>query len=349
MRIAVCHPQTPFVRGGAEKHSESLVAALREAGHDAEIVSAPFKWYPAAELVHQIGMWRSLDLSETNGMPIEMVIALKFPAYLAKHPNKVVWLIHQHRTAYELWDHPVYADLAREESGPYVRDLIHRADRAALGEARRIFTNSSNVKRRLESSLGLGGEILYHRSPLCSQLLREDEGVTGDYVLYPSRVDRLKRHELLVEAMKHVRSDVRAVLVGRGPSEDDVREHVLREGLQDRVELRGGIGDRELIDLYRGALAVYNGPYDEDFGYVTLEGFAASRPVVTLTDSGGPLEFVTAGESGLVVEPDGPAIAAAFDQLRADPALAEKMGRAGRQTLEELVPDWPAIVERLLG
>ena len=102
MRIAVCHPQTPFVRGGAENHSESLVAALREAGHDAEIVSAPFKWYPAAELVHQIGMWRSLDLSETNGMPIDMVIALKFPAYLVKHTNKVVWLIHQHRTAYEL-------------------------------------------------------------------------------------------------------------------------------------------------------------------------------------------------------------------------------------------------------
>src|SRR5213596_363432 len=112
MRIAVCHPQTPFVRGGAEIHAEALVRALRDAGHD-------------VELVHQIGIWRSLDVTESNGIPIDMVIALKFPAYLVKHPNKVVWLIHQHRTAYELWDHPVYADLAHDPHGPQVREIIH--------------------------------------------------------------------------------------------------------------------------------------------------------------------------------------------------------------------------------
>src|SRR5437660_7682657 len=138
MRIALVHPQTPFVRGGAEVHSESVVRALREAGHDAEIVSAPFKLYPAPELVHQVGMWRSLDLTESNGMTIDMVIALKFPAYLVRHPNKVVWLIHQHRTAYELWDHSVFADLSREPDGAHVRAMIHRADRVALAETRRL-------------------------------------------------------------------------------------------------------------------------------------------------------------------------------------------------------------------
>src|SRR6266542_3015869 len=142
MRIAVVHPQTPFVWGGAEVHSASIVRALRDAGHDVEIVSVFFKWYPAAELVHQVGMWRSVDLTESNGMTIDMVIALKFPAYLVKHPNKVVWLIHQHRTAYELWDHPVYADLSREPDGAHVREIIHRADRLGLAEAKHIFTNS---------------------------------------------------------------------------------------------------------------------------------------------------------------------------------------------------------------
>ena len=77
-----------------------MVRALREAGHDAEEVAVAGKWYPATEVVHQMAVWRALDLSESNGLPIDMVIALKFPAYLVPHERKVVWLIHQHRSAY---------------------------------------------------------------------------------------------------------------------------------------------------------------------------------------------------------------------------------------------------------
>ena len=149
MRIAVVHPQTPFVRGGAETHTESVVAALREAGHEAEEVVVAGKWYPATEIVHQMAVWRALDLSESNGLPIDMVIALKFPAYLVPHERKVVWLIHQHRTAYELWDHPEFADLGKQIEGPQVRDMVQQSDRIALGEAKRIFTNSKNVQDRL--------------------------------------------------------------------------------------------------------------------------------------------------------------------------------------------------------
>jgi glycosyltransferase involved in cell wall biosynthesis len=349
VRIAVCHPQTPFVRGGAEIHAEALVRALRDAGHEVELVQVPFRWYPADELVHQIGIWRSLDVTESNGIPVDMVIALKFPAYLVKHPNKVVWLIHQHRTAYELWDHPAFADLAADRHGRAVRDLIHGADRVALGEAKRIFTNSANVKQRLERSLGIEGEPLYHRSPMTSRLLEAEPGAIGDYVLYPSRFDRIKRQELLLSAMRATRSNVRLVLVGAGPQEQELRDLVRRAGLEKRVEFRIGIGDEELAELYRGALAVYYGPFDEDFGYVTLEGFAAARPVVTLTDSGGPLEFVRDGENGMVVEPDANAIAEALDGLTAETALAERMGKSGRETLLATVPDWPGVVAKLLG
>jgi glycosyltransferase involved in cell wall biosynthesis len=349
VRIAVAHPQTPFVRGGAEIHAEALVRALREAGHETELVHVPFRWYPGDELVHQMGIWRSLDLSESNSIPIDMVIALKFPAYLVKHPNKVVWLIHQHRTAYELWDHPSFADLAADRHGRVVRDLIHGADRVALGEAKRIFTNSRNVAQRLERSLGIEGVPLYHRSPMTTRLLAEEPGPTGDYVLYPSRFDRIKRQELLLAAMREVSSDVRAVLVGAGPQEEELRELVRRGGLEKKVELRGGVSDDELVELYRGALGVYYGPFDEDFGYVTLEGFAAARPVVTLADSGGPLEFVRDGENGLIADADAASIAAALDRLAQDRAAAERMGKAGRDTVLEMVPDWPGVVSRLVG
>jgi glycosyltransferase involved in cell wall biosynthesis len=348
MRIAVCHPQTAFVRGGAETHTNALVRALNEAGHEAEVVSVAGKWYPATEIVHQMAVWRSIDLTESNGLPIDMVIALKFPAYLVKHERKVVWLIHQHRSAYELWDHPVYADLSKQDEGPAVRDMIWQADRIALGESKRVFTNSINVRDRLYNSTGLPSEALYHPSPLTEALLGTEARELGDYILFPSRLEGLKRQTLVVEAMKHARSDVRLVLVGSGPDEPALRREISKAGLSSRVSIEVAVPDERLVDLYDNALGVYYGPYDEDYGYVTLEGMAARRPVVTLTDAGGPLEFVSDGETGLVVHPEPAEIGAAFDRLFKDRALAKRLGDAGSEKLNASMPTWPEIVARLV-
>ncbi len=349
MRIAICHPQTPFSRGGGEYHTEGLASALRDAGHDVDVLPIPFKWYPPSELVHQMALWRSLDLSEANGMPIDMVMALKFPAYLVRHPRKVVWLIHQHRAAYELWDHPIYGDLAMHDDGAAVRELIWKGDRVSLAEAQRIFTNSSNVRDRLRESLGLAAEPLYHRSPLTEALLEADPGDYGEYVLYPSRLEPLKRQALVIEAMRRVNSGTRLVLVGTGSDEPMLRRLVDRRGLGDRVSLEGTVSDERLRELYLGALGVYYGPYDEDYGYVTLEGMAARRPVITLRDSGGPLEFVRDGENGFVAEPRTRAIAGAIDRLAGSRERTEAMGRAGHKLIGDTVPEWPEAVSRLLG
>jgi glycosyltransferase involved in cell wall biosynthesis len=349
MRVAVCHPQTPFVRGGAETHAERLVAALRDAGHEAELVLIAGKWYPGSELAHQMAVWRALDLSESNGLPIDVVIPLKFPAYLMRHERKIVWLIHQHRTAYELWDHPQYADLARQPEGALVRDLIHSADRVALGEAKRVFANSRNVARRLQQALGIASEPLYHRSPMTDALLELEPGPYGDTIVFPSRFESLKRQSIVVDAMKHVRTGVKLTLVGRGPDEAPLKRRIDDGGLADRVAIDVGPSDERLMEMVRSALGVYYGPFDEDFGYVTLEGFAARRPVVTLADSGGPLEFVTDGQTGFVADPEPRAIADAFDRLFADRAAARRMGEQGREALEREVPAWPEVVARLLG
>jgi glycosyltransferase involved in cell wall biosynthesis len=347
VRIAVAHPQTPFTRGGAETHTEALVAALKAAGHEAEEVVVAGKWYPATELVHQMAVWRSLDLSESNGLPIDMVIALKFPAYLVPHERKVVWLIHQHRSAYELWDHPEFADLSKQDEGPAVRDMIWRSDRIALGEAKRIFTNSKNVQERLWTSLRLSSEPLYHPSPVVEALKDREPGPYGDAIFYPSRLEALKRQPLVVEAMQHVKTPVRLVLAGGGPDEPAIREQIGKLGLGGKVELAGRVPDERLHELFLGALGVYYGPYDEDYGYVTLEGFAAHRPVITLTDAGGPLEFVVEGETGLITPPEPKAIAEAFDRLYVDRALAKRLGTAGHAVMRERVPGWPEVVARL--
>ena len=145
MRILVCHPQPPFMSGGAETHANGLVRALRAEGHEAEMATIPFRWAPPRELVHQMAMWRSLDIAEANGIDVDAVVAMKFPAYLVRHPRKIVWLIHQQRTAYELWDHPEFGDLSMAADGPAIRDLVIASDRLALGEAERIFTNSETA------------------------------------------------------------------------------------------------------------------------------------------------------------------------------------------------------------
>ena len=348
MRIAVVHPQTPFVRGGAETHTEALTRALKRAGHEAEIVTVAGKWYPATELLHQMAVWRALDLSESNGLKIDAVIALKFPAYLVPHERKIVWLIHQHRSAYELWDHPEFADLSKQDEGPQVRDMVWRSDRVSLGEAKRIFTNSRNVQERLWRSLRLSSEVLYHRSPPAEALLDMQPGPYGDYVFLPGRMEALKRQSLVIEAMRFVKSGVRLVLVGSGPDEPMLREIVKKHGLGDRVTFEIGVSDERLHELYLNALAVHYGPFDEDYGYVTIEGFAARRPVVTTTDSGGPLEFVTDGETGLVTQPEPHATADALDRLYGDRQLARRLGEAGNEKLRATVPGWPDVVARLL-
>jgi glycosyltransferase involved in cell wall biosynthesis len=347
VRIAVAHAQTPFVRGGAETHTEALVRALRAAGHEAEEVVVAGKWYPATELLHQMAVWRSLDLAESNGLKIDMVIALKFPAYLVPHERKVVWLIHQHRSAYELWDHPEFADLSKQEEGPALRDMVVQSDRVALGEAKRIFTNSRNVQDRLWGSIRLSSEVLYHPSPIVEALLPREPGPYGDYVVFPSRLEALKRQSLVVEAMRYVKTGVKLVLVGGGPDEPAIREQIAKHKLERRIELAGRVSDERLHELYLGALGVYYGPFDEDYGYVTIEGFAAHRSVVTLTDAGGPLEFVADQETGLVTHPEPEAIAHAFDVLFSNRPLAKRLGEAGNELIRSRVPGWPEVVARL--
>ncbi|MDP9241693.1 MAG: glycosyltransferase family 4 protein, partial [Actinomycetota bacterium] len=253
-----------------------------------------------------------------------------------------------HRSAYELWDHPDYADLSKQDEGPAVRDMIWQADRIALGESKRVFTNSINVRDRLYNSTGLPSEALYHPSPVTDALLRSEPGDLGDYLLFPGRLEGLKRQSLAVEAMKHAKSGVRMVLVGAGPDEPALRRQIAKAGLGSRVSIEISVPDERLHELFLNALGVYYGPYDEDYGYVTLEGMAARRPVVTLSDAGGPLEFIKDGETGLVAPPEPAEIGATFDRLYKDRQLAERLGAAGLEKLRTAMPTWPEIVARLV-
>ena len=343
LRIVVCEAQVPFVHGGAEVHVRELVRELRERGHQAELVSVPFKWYPKDEILPHAAAWRLLDLSESNGQPIDLVIASKFPTYFVRHPRKVAWLIHQYRAAYELCG-TEYSDFSHVESDVGLRDRLIQLDTEMLGECRAIFTNARNTARRLAKFNGLSAEALYHPPRLASRLR---SGPYGDYVLSVGRIESVKRVDLLVRAMSNVDQPIRLIVAGDGTQRANVERLAQETGVLDRITFLGAAEDEKLIDLYAGALAVLYPPYDEDFGYVTIEAFLARKPVITCSDSGGPTEFVVDGSNGFICEPTPEALASAINQLAQKRPRTAAMGEAGREVAVRIT--WDGVVDKLIA
>jgi glycosyltransferase involved in cell wall biosynthesis len=349
MKVAVLTCGVPFIRGGAERHADDLCGALRAAGHEAELIALPFKHYPARSILDHMLAFRLLDLTETCGAAIDRVIALKFPAYLTPHPNKVVWMCHQHRTAYELWDHPLAGDLIHERDGPLVREAIRRADTDLLPEARAIYTTSHNVSGRLRRYCDIDSTPLYHPP--------RDEGAfysapARDYLFFPSRINLVKRQKLVIEALARCRERVRVCFAGEPDQPgllQECRKAAEKSHVESRIEWLGAVSEAHKRELYAGSIGVIFPPIDEDYGYITLEAMLSSKPVITCTDSGGPLEFVVPGETGLVAEPEPRSLAAAMDRLWSLRQEAARMGAAARERYAALKISWKSALERLLS
>jgi glycosyltransferase involved in cell wall biosynthesis len=334
--VVVCGAKVPFTRGGAELLMENLVAAIRAAGHRADLVQIPVGW--AKDRLFDSAMaWRLAPVGA------DLVIATNFPSYFVDHPSKVVWLLHQHRGAYDLVD-AAWSDIGTDSASVEVQRQLTEWDSRALSEAQRVFTISDVVTDRLARFNGLAATTLYHPPPLFDRL---HAGPFGDYVLLPSRLAANKRPDLLVEALAHVPPGTRAVLAGEGPLRDDLVARATALGVTGRLELAGFVSDERLVELFAGALAVVYPPVDEDYGYVTLQAFAAGKPVITCDDSGGVLEWVVDGESGFVTDGTPEAMGAAIAGLAADPGRAAEMGQKGRAKVGDL--SWGPVVDALLG
>jgi glycosyltransferase involved in cell wall biosynthesis len=341
MRIAVCVPQVPFERGGAEIFADDLVGELRARGHETDLVTVPYKWYPGERVLSQAFLWRLLDLSESDGRPIELAIATKFPSYAVRHPNKVVWLLHQFRQAYEL-DRTGLGQFGESAEDRATRRAVQRLDRVVLGEAKKVFATSRNVADRLQRSTGIAAEVMPHPP---QELPYRTESY-DDFVLSVGRLDRAKRHELLLDALA-TDSTLHCVIVGDGPDRERLEDVARRYGLDGRARFTGRIDEEELAGLYARCLAVYYAPVDEDFGMVPYEAFLAEKPVVTTTDAGGPLEVVTDRATGLVIEPRAAALAEACSWLRDHVDDARAWGQAGKEIARRV--SWDETIARLLA
>jgi glycosyltransferase involved in cell wall biosynthesis len=349
MRIIVASVRIPFVHGGAELLADELIKALRAAGHEADLVTVPFNPGEPERIPDQMLACSLMDLATIYGVKVDRLIGLKFPAYLIPHPNKVAWVLHQHRQAYDLWDHP-FGDLHHTPRGTLVRDIIRRADAKMCSDAKALFTLSENVTRRLRRFCNVDSIPLHHPPAYAKDFYCADE--VGDYIFFPSRFSANKRQELALRALALTRNPVRLKFAGSAdsPSYGEQLERLARElRVQSRIEWMGFLSEKEKREAYARALAVLFPPFDEDYGYVTLEAMLASKSVITCEDSGGPLEFVLSGKTGLVTAPSPEGVAAAMDTLWQDRALAKRLGLAARDHYDDLGLSWSKVVKHLLA
>ena len=332
--------QVPFQTGGATLLSNHLGDALRRAGHTVSVITAPFRFGPDAELSRSMDFWQTEDFRQINYIEPEVVIPLSFPCWGLTHPNKRVWMLHQHRAAYELYDEKNMTQMMSEQ--------IRSFDTNHLNTCQQVFTISARVTERLATNNAIKSTPILHPPPDADLLYRSDRDALP-FIFFPSRIETLKRQTLAISAMQYVDKSTFLIIAGMGGQYGACRDLVKKLGLENQVRLLGEISEADKRALYATSSAVLFPPFDEDYGYVTLEAMCAAKPVITCHDSGGVLDFVVDGVTGHVVAPTARAIADAINSVANNKKKSVDMGEAGLSRYQQLDLSWNKVVSTLMG
>ncbi len=319
--------------GGAERFFSGLRTALETAGLAAEVVPIYNDESGFSNIAETYLRYYDLDLSRFDG-----VISAKAPAYVARHPNHVCYLMHTMRVYYDMFDFtfPVGTEEQRRQ-----RRLVRAWDRAALQypRTRHVMAIGQEVADRLSRYNGLDAEVVRHPSTLQGLA----PGPAFDHLFMPGRLHKWKRVELAIRAMRLVKAPIKLFISGTGEHEAELRAMAAKDR---RIHFLGRVSDEEMAALYASALAVLFVPQREDLGLVTLEAFESGKPVITCLDSGEPARLVSHGASGFVCPPRPAAIAERIDQLAANPGWAAELGGFGRESIASI--SWNAVAETLV-
>jgi glycosyltransferase involved in cell wall biosynthesis len=346
VRVIIASTTVPLIDGGGRFIVKWTADAIRAVGHEVEEFYLPFPPGARPALSAMVGL-RSVPFAGSA----DRLIAIRWPAHIIRHENKATWFIHHYRQLFDLW-HTPYRGVPANAEGIAYRETLRRIDNMGLRESRDVFTNSLIVRDRVREYNDLDPEPLF--PPLGGDTSRFRNDGYGDFIFYPSRITSIKRQLLAVQAMRHTTTPVRLIIAGKpesAPYGKEISDYVSEHSLEDRVELRlGWLEEDEKIDLYARCLALAYLPIDEDsYGYPSLEASHASKPIVTLQDAGGALEFVRDEKEGIVTDPNPRSLAKAFDRLYEDRLTAERMGTQSFARRDELKISWPHVVRRLLG
>lgn len=342
-RVAVVTSSPPFAEGGHLVISRALVHALEEAGYESSLIVTPQNRFGRQGAAY-LATWLT-DVGVTgDDRPIHQVISLRFPSFAVRHPNQVCWLNHTMREYYDQWDRfcaPLsWKGRIKERIR---RRIIHGADRHFLKGLKRLFVQSRTIAQRLEKWSGLRAEVLYPPAP--QRPYRCDE--FGDYIFAISRLTPLKRIDLLIEALSEPEArGIKCVIAGDGEERRPLQRLIEERGLEAHVRLVGRISDAELVDHLARCRAVCFPPYDEDYGFVTVEAFSSGKPVIACRDSGGAAELIVHEQTGLVADASPSGLALALQRLMDDVALTRSMGESASRVAAGMT--WADAVRKLV-
>ncbi len=331
-----------MAEGGHLVIARSLVQALRDAGHDADIIITPQNRFGRQASAY-LATWLT-DVGSADGRPIDQVISLRYPSYAVRHPKHVCWLNHTMREYYDLWERfSAGLGTAGQAKERVRRAIIHAADRYLLTRnVSRLFVQSRTIQQRLAIWPELRSDVLYPPAP--QRPYRCDE--YGDYIFMVSRLTPLKRADLLVQALAQPDgAGIRAVIAGEGEERERLQALIASLGLSERVTLAGRLDDAQMLDHLARCRAVCFPPLAEDYGFVTAEAFASRKAIITCRDSGGPAELVQDGVNGFISESTPQALSVALRRVMEDVALAERMGAAAAAAGAKL--NWAETVRQL--
>ena len=343
MKIALLNTMTPFVRGGAEILVDDLQYELRKRGHHVVLFKIPFPYDYTLPLMNTMLAIKSMNLGD-----YDQVICFKFPSFVVKHKKKTLWMFHQFRQVYELYDHEY--GMSSDGIGAAIKEVITSNDFNEIGEAHSVFTNASEVSNRLKKYNGLNSTVL--TPPLKNWELYHNLEY-GDYIYYPSRVTDIKRQHLAVEAMRYVKSDVKLIIDGVCGGEDyenNIMDTIKRYKLENKIERNNRwVTDDEKIEKMGKSLACLYLAYKEDScGFTSMEAFYSAKPVISFTDSGGTYELIEHNRTGIFTEPNAINLAKAMDELYLDRKNTEKMGKGARDEIIKRDITWDETIRRLL-
>jgi glycosyltransferase involved in cell wall biosynthesis len=341
--LAVVTSSPPSVEGGHLVIARALVEAARARGHDAHLVVTPD--YGFGRLTATYRASRATDVNTAVGRHVDQVISFRYPSFAVRHPAHVCWLNHTMREYYDLWPRFAASISWRNRIKERVRKAaLHAADRWLLTHnVTRLIAQSKTIRQRVASDFGIDAEVLYPPPPLGGY--RCD--AYGDYVFSVSRLDPLKRVDLLVRALAEAPArHVRAVVAGEGEGAAALKSLAESLGVADRITFTGRIEDQTMLGHLARCRAVCFTPYAEDYGFVTVEAFASAKAVVTCRDSGGPAELVRNDQNGVICDPSPASIAVALARLIDDRRLAERLGSAAASDAAAMT--WDRAVDRLV-
>lgn len=225
--------------------------------------------------------------------------------------------------------------------------LIAWADRVSVQDAHTLLTNGDYAAGLLQAAYQRSNRVcpagchpmletsLNYAARWQGQLSVNGTEIPKPYVLLTNRHYPQKRFEYVIQALPAVRSEAPQLSLAITGQEtrytDQLRDLVEKLGLQTKVHFVGLVSETDLARLYReAALYVYPSP-EEDFGMGIVEAMAAGTPVVAW-NHGGPTVMVIDGLTGYLAQPwEVSNYADKMILLATDPALSERMGRAGHR------------------